>query len=480
MKRTIAGIVGVILGLVMTAGGVAPAVASPVTVTAYTAGTKFVGQGTNAWGTATGAPNRPVRMQVSVGGSWATISSGTTSPTGAYALPLSYGVTTPGTYSFRAEVTLPTGSRVASPTVTLTRLPITVTASSAGTKFVGEGTNAWGTAGAGAAGRPVQMQVLVGGRWATISSGTTSASGWYALPLSYGVATPGTYHFRAAVSTVVGMRYSAQVSLVRAPITVTAATAGSKTVGHNTNVWGTAGSGAANRTAVVQVRYGSGWATVFTGRTSGSGSYTLPLAYGVETLGTFTYRVGVSTVVGWRYSPSVTLTRTEITLTAAQTSRLFPTGTLVDASRVTARSLGGSPLSQFISEMPTLLDGYCNAPYAGPVHTDDTLVNIGTDKTVGSFGRFATPSQARETITRVRAVCAGDLAPGHNGVIGDVVYQGVWAYVDGDFLFLQYGNVVGVMIYTSPDGTPSVEGPKTDVPRVLRQFKAEVIRVSKT
>lgn len=60
------------------------------------------------------------------------------------------------------------------------------------------------------------------------------------------------------------------------------------------------------------------------------------------------------------------------------------------------------------------------------------------------------------------------------------MYQGVWAFVNADFLFMQYGNVVGVVMYTSADGTPTEPGPYTNVPRVLQQFKAEVIRVSKT
>lgn len=480
MKRTVAVVLTAILGLVMTAGAVTPARAAPVTVSAFTAGTKFVGQGTNVWGTAAGAANRPVRVQVSVGGKWVTIRTGTTGPTGSYSLPLSYGVTTPGTYRFRVVVAPAAGSAVTSATVSLTRVPITVSAATAGSKFVGQGTNVWGTAGAGAAGRAVSVQVRYGTSWATISKGTTSSSGWYSVPLSYGVTSPGTYHFRVAVSTVVGMRYSAQVSLVRIPITVTARTVGTKTVGHSTNVWGTAGAGAANRRAVVQVRYGSGWATVFTGRTSSTGSYAMPLAYGVETLGKYTFRVGVFTVVGWRYSPSVTLTRTEIRLSATQASRLFPVGTMVDARRVIGRELNSMTISRLITELPETLDSFCNAPYAGTIHSDDTNVHMWNGQTAGRFGRFATSTQARETIARVRAICHKDLAPGYAGVIGDVLYQGVWAFVNADFLFMQYGNVVGVVMYTSADGTPTEPGPYTNVPRVLQQFKAEVIRVSKT
>ncbi|MCA1782898.1 MAG: L,D-transpeptidase [Intrasporangiaceae bacterium] len=93
---------------------------SPVTVTAATAGTKVVGAVTNIWGTATGAPNAPVTVQALVNGSWSTSRTGTTDANGYYAVPLTYGSTTPGTYTFRAVVTV-AGTPYLSPNVTLTR-----------------------------------------------------------------------------------------------------------------------------------------------------------------------------------------------------------------------------------------------------------------------------------------------------------------------------------------------------------------------
>lgn len=94
--------------------------AGNVTVSAATAGTKPVGVETYIWGTATGAPNRPVSVQVLVNNAWSTSQSGTTSSTGSYVLPLTYGRDTPGTLSFRVVVETSSGYGV-SPTVTLTR-----------------------------------------------------------------------------------------------------------------------------------------------------------------------------------------------------------------------------------------------------------------------------------------------------------------------------------------------------------------------
>ena len=282
------------------------------TVSAYTAGTKPVGQTTYVWGTASGAPNRPVSVQALVNGSWSTSQKGTTSSTGSYSLPLTYGINTPGTYSYRALVQTSTGAYVASPTVTLTRTQsVTVTAATAGTKPVGQSTNIWGTA-TGAAYRPVSVQALVNGSWSTSQKGTTSASGSYALPLTYGINTPGTYSFRALVLTPQGAWVSSPaVTLTRTQsVTVTAATAGSKPVGQSTSVWGTA-KGAPYRPISVQVSYNGGWATTASGTTSSTGSYALPLTYGMNTPGTYSFRAVVTTSTGARVaSPVVTLTRT--------------------------------------------------------------------------------------------------------------------------------------------------------------------------
>ena len=190
------------------------------TVSAATAGTREVGVPTNIWGTASGAPGRPVSVQVLVNGAWSTSQSGTTSGTGFYALPLTYGMNAPGTYSYRAVVRLSVGWAV-SPTVTLTRTQriVTVSAATAGSKDVGVATNIWGTA-SGAPYRPVSVQVLVNGAWSTSQSGTTSGTGFYALPLTYGINTPGTYSYRAVVRTSTGYAVSPTVTLTRTQRTV--------------------------------------------------------------------------------------------------------------------------------------------------------------------------------------------------------------------------------------------------------------------
>lgn len=293
----------VALMVVMSVSVTQPAQAA--SVTAATAGTKFVGEDTNVWGK--GASNRPVRVEALVNGKWSTSRTGTTSGNGSYALPLTYGSNQAGTYSYRVGVTEVSGKVSYSPTVALRRVVPVVSASAAATKFVGEGANAWGSTQMG--NRPVALQVLVGSKWAQVRTGRSAANGSYVLPLSYGVTTAGTYRFRVAVTLPTGAVVVSQtVTLTRKPITVSAASAGWKGVGSATSVWGSA-AGAGNRGLSLQVSVGGKWVTVNSGRTSSTGSYTVPVKYGVTTPGTYSYRVVVHSVVGAVASPAVSLLR---------------------------------------------------------------------------------------------------------------------------------------------------------------------------
>ncbi|NLT31024.1 MAG: M15 family metallopeptidase [Propionibacterium sp.] len=89
-------------------------------VTAAGAGTKPVGEVTYVWGTAHGAPNRPVFTEVLVAGRWSRSQVGTTDSRGSYTLKLTYGATQAGTYTYRVGVDSAAG-RYYSPTFTLRR-----------------------------------------------------------------------------------------------------------------------------------------------------------------------------------------------------------------------------------------------------------------------------------------------------------------------------------------------------------------------
>ncbi|NLE97491.1 MAG: hypothetical protein GX596_05820, partial [Propionibacterium sp.] len=84
-------------------------------VEAHTAGTKQVGQVTNTWGTVRGHGGGQVWTQVIVNGSWSTSQVRTASASGYFVIPLTYGATTPGSYTYRVGAATPSGTVYSSP-----------------------------------------------------------------------------------------------------------------------------------------------------------------------------------------------------------------------------------------------------------------------------------------------------------------------------------------------------------------------------
>ncbi|MFV0430210.1 MAG: transglycosylase family protein [Arachnia sp.] len=180
-------------------------------ISAKSAGSKTVGTPTSAWGTVAGAPHAAVWTEVYAGGKWSRSQSKSTSSTGYYSIPLTYGASTPGTRTWRVGVSI-NGKTHYSRTFKLTRLSIS--AKSAGSKTVGAATAAWGTA-AGAPNSAVWTEVYVGGKWARSQTRTTTSSGYYSIPLTYGASTPGTRTWRVGVSVRGKTHYSTSFTLTR-------------------------------------------------------------------------------------------------------------------------------------------------------------------------------------------------------------------------------------------------------------------------
>lgn len=130
-------------------------------------------------------------------------------------MPLTYGINSAGTYTFRVGVRHPSGHVTYSPRRTLTRVP-SIEASSARTKPLGQMTYAWGRARGFAPGTVIWSEAWVGGRWARSQSSRVKADGSFSIPLTYGMNSPGTYSFRmVAVDRSGAKRTSNQVSLIR-------------------------------------------------------------------------------------------------------------------------------------------------------------------------------------------------------------------------------------------------------------------------
>ena len=290
------------------------------TVTAATAGTKDVGAATNIWGSLSNCDTSAVAVQILVGGSWESAGEGTATATGYYVLPLTRDVGVVGTQTYRVKVIEGDGSEHTSPTVTLTRVA-SVSATCVGTKPVGQITYVWGRV-SGAPGATVWTEVYLGSGWSRSQTSVADETGWYTIELTYGKNTAGKYRFRVGASTPSGTVYSDEVILTRTAV-VSAASAGTKLVGLTTSAWGRV-AGAPNASVWTEVYLSGRWSRSQTSRADSTGWYTIPLTYGLNTPGTYQYRVGASTSVGTAYSPSFTLTRTSFRMDSrCMTGRAF-------------------------------------------------------------------------------------------------------------------------------------------------------------
>ena len=80
------------------------------TVVAYSAGTKPVNEVTNTWGTVRGYGGGQVFTQVLLSSGWSTSQVRTSDASGYFVIPLTYGSSTPGTYTFRVGASTPFGT----------------------------------------------------------------------------------------------------------------------------------------------------------------------------------------------------------------------------------------------------------------------------------------------------------------------------------------------------------------------------------
>lgn len=186
---------------------------------------------------------------------------------------------------------------------------VSVSAFTAGETGVYSRANVWGTA-SGAPDSRVWTEVkLANGSWSRSQIGTTSETGFYAIPLTYGSNQAGRQDFRVGVATPQGTVYSQPVSLNRVA-KVSISSADSAPVGRVANAWGTV-TGVPRAKVWTEVRLSNGkWSRSQTGTADAKGYYVLPLTYGSNAVGSYTFRVGASTPTGTVYSGTTTIKRT--------------------------------------------------------------------------------------------------------------------------------------------------------------------------
>lgn len=269
----------------------AAARAAAVRVSVGVAPAKMLGHATNAWGSVAGAPAGSViaTEYLDARGVWRRDGTTRLRANGSFVLPLYQSFDAAGSQTWRVVCEV-AGHRSTSQAVSQYRFrrPVTGTA---GVKVVNIGTNVWGSFDTKRA-LDVWTEVrLDGGRWQRSQQRVSSSRGDFVIPLTYGRERRGVWHWRVAADYGTGYVVRSAEFTLRRVAAPTATTAGSKLIGLGSNVWGhfDGPAGLPVRTEVSLP--GVGWRTSQTGRTDSRGNYVLPLTYGINTPGTWRFRV---------------------------------------------------------------------------------------------------------------------------------------------------------------------------------------------
>ncbi len=266
---------------------------TPITIiswpTAHSAGWKPVGQTTYTWGRFDTTTPLTVWTEVNTPNGWSRSQQATTDAKGGYTMPLTYGANTPGVYQWRVGGRYPSGQVFYSDPFILERIQ-TATASSAGVKELGATTYVWGKFDVNVR-TAVWTEVETPSGWSRSQTATTTSSGNYTIPLTYGASTPGVYRWRVAGdidSKTVLRTPEFSFRRVKSP---SISTAGAKRVGEETYVWGSFDGTGQPMTVWTEVLTSNGWSRSQTAKTTDSGFYSIPLTYGSNLAGTTRWRV---------------------------------------------------------------------------------------------------------------------------------------------------------------------------------------------
>lgn len=206
------------LGLVAALAPTVTADATP-TVTLWSAKpTVLVGEIATVTGVADGDAGNPAAIEALTGSGWSTSRVGTTTTGGRFTLPITYGSTTAGTYTFRLRASVG-GSVGYSRQFTIERLPTSVVLLSApNTAPAGTTASARARVQNVGAGQIVSTQFLVNGSWSTSQSRTTSSAGEVTIPLTYGQHSAGSYSWRLTSTNRYGITSATRAyTLTRTP-----------------------------------------------------------------------------------------------------------------------------------------------------------------------------------------------------------------------------------------------------------------------
>lgn len=271
----------------------------------------LVGTGQTATGKVSVSGTHTVATEVWTSTGWSRSQLGTTNSAGEFTLPLTYGQSTPGTYRYRFRVTV-NGRNYYSSEFSVTWAARSVTLLS-GSPIVLVGSTPNARARVGVPGNhQASTEVWLGNRWSRSQLRTTNANGEVTIPLTYGRTTPGTYRYRVRIVVNGTSLYSPEFAVIwrpSNPIVVTAPT--SLRVGQAGNIQARVPYGGSGTRVSVQYIVNGRWSTSQTRTTDSTGRVTLPITYGINNAGTYTWRlVSVNTYGHTMVSGSRTLSRT--------------------------------------------------------------------------------------------------------------------------------------------------------------------------
>ena len=256
----------------------------PEPVKAHSAGAKLVGHDTFVWGNAKGSEGLTAVSEGRVGDEWVGDGEATVDDNGQYAIKLGDNAAKAGTHQVRVRV-----GELTSNTVTLTRVA-RANYKIAPQTVVGRTANAWGTLQSDAT---VITQVFVPGKgWSDSQRVRAKAGTMYTVELTYGKHTAGTQRWRVVVDHAHGEREVLAPKTQQRLATPTAKSAGQAPAGRLANVWGHS-YGKTPAKAWTEVKVNGTWSRSQVRTLDGKGNYVIPLTYGRNNPGTYTWRVAV-------------------------------------------------------------------------------------------------------------------------------------------------------------------------------------------
>lgn len=152
-----------------------------------------------------GGAARDILVQVLTPSGWSTSKTVAAGSRGQFSIPLDYNLNAAGKVTYRVQAVAAQGV-LTSAEFTLERLP-RVSVQPIATVMVNQAARLRGSA-SGLQGSSVKAQVLVNGAWTDHSSGTVASDSTFDLPLTVGQSTPGTWSFRAVLTTSGGVAYT--------------------------------------------------------------------------------------------------------------------------------------------------------------------------------------------------------------------------------------------------------------------------------